>query len=80
MIVKHYTHWSERVLHTGLSFEEAKALCQKYAADESSEGLGQSKREIVAPMTTKVPFQVEVKTMTAEAGDVLDLYTVEQEN
>lgn len=79
MIVKHYTYFSERLLHTGLSFEEAKALCQKYAAEVGSERLGQSHRDIEAPMTCKVPFQVEVKTMTAEAGDVLDLYTVENE-
>jgi hypothetical protein len=79
MIVKHYHYYSEKLLHTGLTFEEAKALCQKYAADVVSDGLGQSQREIVAPMTTKVPFQIRIETMTAEAGDVLDLYTVEQE-
>ena len=78
--VRHYTYFSEETLHAGLTFEEAKALCRKYAADESSEGLGQSKREIEAPMTTKVPFQVEIKTMTAEAGDVSDLYTAEQKD
>jgi len=78
MIVKHYTYYSEKLLHTDLAFEEAKALCRKYAADEPDDGLGQSKREIEAPMTTAVPFQIEIKTMTAEAGDVLDLYTVEQ--
>lgn len=74
--VVHYTFFSEKVLQKGLTFEEAKNLCMELADSEPSDGLGQTKRPIEALMEKKVPFQIEIKTMTAEAGEVLDVYAV----
>lgn len=76
--VVHYTYYSERRLKSNMSFEEAKEEAKKLAKLVSNDGLGQSTTILEASMDKKVPFQVKVETMTAEAGWVVDVYAVER--
>lgn len=78
--VWHRTHYRNEKLHGGLSLEEATYRVDELVAMNSTkssrglDGLGQS---IEIKKYDGVPYSVQIQTMTAEAGWVLDAFSVE---
>lgn len=74
--VYHQTYFRTQLLEKNLLLEQAIKKVDHYGvlAREFSDGLGQSCLSEKWPPNR--PYQIVVKTMTAEAGEVLDAYFV----
>lgn len=75
------THFSLETLSTGLTLEQAKMKVDEAVERHHSyvdDGIGQTVRTIENPPL--YPYSVKIQTMTAEAGECLDLFSVELED
>lgn len=75
------TNYSLETLVTGLTLEQAKEKVDasvKRHHDLFDDGIGQTVKTVENP--PKYPYGIKISTMTAEAGECLDFYSVELEN